>query len=113
MALINSCDSAAHDFFAPQPVKSPAVFLLRCILHDWSDEYAIKILRQLRDAAGPKTQLLVIESLMSYACPTPENTKKIPGQVENTFPEPLLPNRGAASSMAALSDLLVSSTRLH
>ncbi|KZV95393.1 S-adenosyl-L-methionine-dependent methyltransferase, partial [Exidia glandulosa HHB12029] len=41
-----------HDFFDPQPPRDPpALIMLRFILHDWADSYAIKILRNLRDAA--------------------------------------------------------------
>ncbi|EIM79956.1 S-adenosyl-L-methionine-dependent methyltransferase [Stereum hirsutum FP-91666 SS1] len=34
-----------HDFYTPQPVKGASVFLLKQILHDWSDSYAITILK--------------------------------------------------------------------
>ncbi|KAI1439378.1 S-adenosyl-L-methionine-dependent methyltransferase [Annulohypoxylon stygium] len=34
-----------HDFFRPQPVKGADVYLLRWVLHDWSDKYCIKILQ--------------------------------------------------------------------
>ncbi|KAF2470381.1 S-adenosyl-L-methionine-dependent methyltransferase [Lindgomyces ingoldianus] len=36
-----------HDFFTPQPVRGADVYLLRWILHDWSDKYCIKILQCL------------------------------------------------------------------
>lgn len=36
-----------HDFLTPQPVKGADVYLLRWILHDWSDKYSIQILRSL------------------------------------------------------------------
>lgn len=29
----------AHDFFQEQPVKGADVYLLRLVLHDWSDKY--------------------------------------------------------------------------
>lgn len=37
----------AHDFFEPQPVKDADVYLIRWCMHNWSDKYAIKILRAL------------------------------------------------------------------
>lgn len=37
----------AHDFLTPQPIKGADIYLLRWILHDWSDLYCIKILRNL------------------------------------------------------------------
>ncbi|KAF7349726.1 S-adenosyl-L-methionine-dependent methyltransferase [Mycena sanguinolenta] len=45
-----------HDFHTPQPVANAAVFMLRHIVHNWSDERVVKILRHLRDAAQPTTQ---------------------------------------------------------
>lgn len=36
-----------HDFMTPQPIRGADVYLLRWILHDWSDKYAIKILQNL------------------------------------------------------------------
>jgi hypothetical protein len=37
----------AHDFFEEQPMKNADVYLLRWILHDWSDLYAAKILKAI------------------------------------------------------------------
>ena len=82
--------------------------MMRCIIHDWADEYAIKILRQLRNAAGPDTKLMVIDSIISHACPTPESTKHIAGVAQDPLPKPLLPNRGAANGMGVLTDMQVS-----
>ena len=44
-------DFASHDFFTPQKSDPssppPAAFILRWILHNWSDKYAISILKNL------------------------------------------------------------------
>jgi hypothetical protein len=99
--------SLAHDFFSPQPVHGPAVFMMRCILHDWSDDYCVKILRYLRDAASSKTQLVIVDNIVSYACPLPEKTYHIPGIVQNSFPSPLLPNHGVANAFSYFADMQV------
>ncbi|KAI0341312.1 O-methyltransferase [Trametopsis cervina] len=95
-----------HDFFAPQKIHGPAVFTMRMILHDWSDDYSVKILRHLRDAAGPHTQLVIVDSIVSYACPEPEPKHNIT-VVSNDIapPAPLLPNYGVSNSLPYLSDL--------
>lgn len=49
----------AHDFFTEQPVKGADIYLLRMILHDWSDEYAIKILRALIPALKPGAKVVI------------------------------------------------------
>lgn len=43
----NKIEFMTHDFFEPQPVKGADVYLIRWCLHNWSDKYAIKILRAL------------------------------------------------------------------
>lgn len=52
-----------HDFFTPQTVAAD-LYLLRWILHDWSDKYAVKILRSLIPAMKPGARVLVNESCL-------------------------------------------------
>ena len=56
-----------HNFFAAQPVKGADVYLLRMILHDWMDPEAVKILKQLVDAARPDSRILIMDMVL----PTP------------------------------------------
>lgn len=51
----------AHDFLAPQPVTDAVVYVLRMILHDWSDLYCIKILRCLAIAMKRGSRILIAE----------------------------------------------------
>ncbi|KAI5888465.1 S-adenosyl-L-methionine-dependent methyltransferase [Schizophyllum commune H4-8] len=60
-----------HDFFQPQPVKEPGVFILNNILHNNGKSRCIRILKLLRDAAGFQTKLLIGEQIAPYACPEP------------------------------------------
>lgn len=66
----------AHDFFEPQPVRAPAAFLLRFILHDWPDQDACKILRQLSLQMGPETRILINDSVMPEPGATDPLTEK-------------------------------------
>ncbi|KAL2836999.1 S-adenosyl-L-methionine-dependent methyltransferase [Aspergillus pseudoustus] len=54
----------AHDFFTEQPVRGADVYLIRHVLHDWSDKYAIKILRQLIPALKPGAKIVVNERVL-------------------------------------------------
>lgn len=53
-----------HDFFKDNPITAPDVFLLRNVLHDWSDERAAAILAKLFAAMGPRTKLLIVDTIV-------------------------------------------------
>lgn len=103
---INTKLDPEHDFFTPQPVKDADIFLIRGVIHNWSSAYAIKILKQLREAAVPgKTKLLMIDQIVRYACKGVKAEEKgILGSDLAPVPDPLLSNLGANSSY--LLDLL-------
>ncbi|KAH8694169.1 O-methyltransferase-domain-containing protein [Talaromyces proteolyticus] len=49
----------SHDFFKEQPIKGADIYLLRMILHDWSDKYAIKIIQALVPALKPGAKVVI------------------------------------------------------
>ncbi|MFN8196195.1 MAG: methyltransferase [Nocardioidaceae bacterium] len=51
------------DFFVEVPTGGD-VYLLSNVLHDWSDEECVTILRTVRAAMPPDAQLLVVESVL-------------------------------------------------
>ena len=57
---------AGSSFFDPLPPfrKIPDVFLLRHILHDWSDKYATLILRALVPAFKDGARIVIQDTLM-------------------------------------------------
>lgn len=54
----------AHDFFTEQPIKGADVYYFRWILHNWSDKYAIQILRRLLPALKHGAKVIVNEICM-------------------------------------------------
>ncbi|KAL8941390.1 MAG: hypothetical protein Q9216_002268 [Gyalolechia sp. 2 TL-2023] len=54
----------SHDFFDPQPVKGADVYLLRLVLHDWSDKYAVMIIRALIPALKPGAKVIVNDRVL-------------------------------------------------
>ncbi|KII89667.1 hypothetical protein PLICRDRAFT_559932 [Plicaturopsis crispa FD-325 SS-3] len=101
-----------HDFFEEQPVKNAAVYFMRAILHDWSDSYCIDILKRIRAAAAPHTQLLIIDTVIAHACLDTSAAQAVPGGQKPVAPEPLLPNFGHANLRDYLLDLQVCGWRL-
>ncbi|KAL9618842.1 MAG: hypothetical protein Q9160_006501 [Pyrenula sp. 1 TL-2023] len=61
----------AHDFFKPQPITNAKIYLLRMIIHDWPDEEAVKILRNL--VAVLKLQPGSRIVIMDMALPAPDS----------------------------------------
>jgi hypothetical protein len=101
-------DNTAHDFFEPQPCRDASVFLLRALCHDWTDEFVIKILKHLRDAAQPHTKLLIGDYIVPYACPDDTEISDLPGAAKTLPPVPLLANLGRANAVVYRMDLVVS-----
>ena len=51
------------DFFTEVPRGADAYLLLR-VLHDWDDQDAIRILRQIRKAMDPSARILIIDGVV-------------------------------------------------
>ncbi|KAI0350580.1 S-adenosyl-L-methionine-dependent methyltransferase [Trametes cingulata] len=106
-----------QDFFEPQPAtlvvpgvgalsQSPAVYVITRVLHNWPDAQCVKIMKNLRAAAGPDTRLLIHEIILLHACVDPSDAEDGAGQDEEVpTSSPLLPNLGKASSGVYQLDL--------
>ncbi|MGI5283270.1 methyltransferase [Nonomuraea polychroma] len=60
--LSDRAEVVAGDFFASVPVGD--VYLLASVLHNWDDEDAVKILRNVRQAMNPDGRVLVLEVVL-------------------------------------------------
>ncbi len=56
-----------HDFFEEQPVKGADVYFLRAVLHNWSDKYAVKVLRALIPALKKGAKVVVNDVVVAEA----------------------------------------------
>jgi O-methyltransferase domain/Dimerisation domain len=90
--LSGRCEVVGGDFFGAIPVEADAYFL-RHILHDWDDERAGLILRNLRTSMPQGARLLVVEHVLppgdepSFGKLLDLNMLLLPGGVERTEDE--------------------------
>lgn len=76
-----------HDFFLEQPIKGADVYLLRLVLHDWSDKYAKLIIKALIPALRPGAKVII-------------NDRVVPGHNE----VPYLAEREARSVFSSMHE---------
>jgi hypothetical protein len=57
-------DLTVHNFFEPQPIKGAKVYLLRWILHNWSDKYGLRILEALKPALENGSRILIMDAVV-------------------------------------------------
>jgi DNA-binding Lrp family transcriptional regulator len=82
---------AEGSFFDTVPDGGDA-YILKNIIHDWRDETALRILRNVRAAAGPQARVLLVEMVI------PEHHRDFPG---NWVDLEMLLNLGARERTAA------------
>jgi hypothetical protein len=63
VGLADRAGAEAADFFAAVPAGGD-VYCVANVLHDWSDDEAVRILRTIRAAMGPSSRLWVVEHVL-------------------------------------------------
>jgi len=71
--MAHRCDAAECDFFAGVPAGGDAYFM-KGIIHDWPDDLAIQLLRNIRTVIPPHGKLLLAESVLDDS-PAPHPAK--------------------------------------
>ncbi|CAL5869457.1 uncharacterized protein PFLUO_LOCUS3686 [Penicillium psychrofluorescens] len=68
-----------HDFFQPQPAEARAAdaYIMRYILHDWSDTYAKKILNNVFEAMKEDSRLIIADAVMPPAGVLPKCQEEV------------------------------------
>lgn len=59
----NRIERVGGDFFKDVPVQADA-YVMRWLLHDWSDKESIAILNNLKKVARPKARVMLVESVV-------------------------------------------------
>jgi 6-hydroxytryprostatin B O-methyltransferase len=67
--LDSRIDFRVTDFFEPQPSSAhgAAVYFMRWILHDWSDQYARKILTNIVAVMAPHSKIVIADAVLPPA----------------------------------------------
>ena len=83
---------AVHDFFTEQTFRGAQVYFFRWILHDWSDKYAVRILKGLVPAMTEGAAVVLFEWLLAEGPETRCTEKQARyGLPLSYFLAPLLP----------------------
>jgi hypothetical protein len=104
--LLDRCELVAGDFFQSVP-QGGDVYLLSWILHDWSDEQALRILRACRAAGGDDARLVIVEVLLPPRATALEGTHS--GVIADPYTidlQMLLLTGGRERTAAEYADLL-------
>ncbi|KAK6332339.1 hypothetical protein TWF696_003057 [Orbilia brochopaga] len=88
------------DFFRDVPVMAADVYWLQHVLHDWPNGLCIAILKNIKEAMGRRSRLLICEQIMNTTCGDPW----LP-----SAPEPLPPNYGYFTRYSHARDLILMS----
>ncbi|NYI06024.1 methyltransferase [Allostreptomyces psammosilenae] len=68
LRALGRCEIIEHDFFDGVPVSGD-VFLLSNVVHNWSDDDVVRVLRLCTDAMEDNGRVLIVESLTDQADP--------------------------------------------
>ena len=63
--VADRCETRGGSFFDPLPAGAD-VYLLKTIIHDWPDDKAARILRNVRAAARPDSRVVIVESVSRF-----------------------------------------------
>ncbi|KAI4267628.1 MAG: hypothetical protein L6R38_008170 [Xanthoria sp. 2 TBL-2021] len=62
--MVQGVEMMPYDFFTPQPVQNAKFYYLRTVLHDWPDDKAEEILKNVVGAMGPDSRILIDEMVL-------------------------------------------------
>jgi trans-aconitate methyltransferase len=64
------------DFLTGQPVKGAEIYYMRAVLHNWVDDYCIRILRNLTPALKQNARIIINDAIMWEPWTLPPYTEK-------------------------------------
>ncbi|KAF4213605.1 hypothetical protein CNMCM5878_010291 [Aspergillus fumigatiaffinis] len=61
-----------HSFFDTNPTEGADIYFLRYVLHDWSDDYCVRILSAIRQSMATHSRLLICDQVMNTTIGDPD-----------------------------------------
>ncbi|KAH7903185.1 S-adenosyl-L-methionine-dependent methyltransferase [Hygrophoropsis aurantiaca] len=98
---VNNVQLIPFNFFEQTPLKGQDVYYLRHVIHDWHDEEATLILRNVRKSMPPHSRLLIQDYVVQSSASL-SNGNVI---ATDKAPYPMLPNFGAGNARLYQGDL--------
>ncbi|KIJ15468.1 hypothetical protein PAXINDRAFT_77055 [Paxillus involutus ATCC 200175] len=92
------------NFFTQVPVKGKDIYYLRNIIHDWPDQESALILRNVRQALGPHSRVLIHDYVLRQLNRKQAEVEAATFEVA-VAPEPMLPNFGVGSMRMYQQDM--------
>ncbi|KAN0078240.1 O-methyltransferase domain containing protein [Tylopilus felleus] len=100
----NRIEFSDLDFFTQAPIKGRDIYYLRAVIHNWPDNEAALILRNIRQAMGPRSRILIHDHVLLELSRKQDGTEA--GSLSTVVaPQPLLPNFGVGSISAYQWDM--------
>ncbi|KAF9228372.1 S-adenosyl-L-methionine-dependent methyltransferase [Gyrodon lividus] len=92
----NRVEFSELNFFTQVPVKGKDIYYLRNIIHDWPDQESTLILRNVRQALGPHSRVLIHDYVLRQLSRKQAEVEAADLGVA-VAPEPMLPNFGVGN----------------
>ncbi len=61
---VEGVEMVAGDMFDPATIPASDIYFMKHILHDWSDEDALRVLRSIHQAGGAGSRLILAEGIV-------------------------------------------------
>ncbi|TFY76020.1 hypothetical protein EWM64_g7996 [Hericium alpestre] len=91
------------DFLKESPVKGQDIYYMRFIIHDWPDDIALVILKNVAKAMKSSSRLLIHDFCLTI--PSDNSSSSNVNAHAHDAPPPLLPNYGAGGARPFLMDV--------
>lgn len=66
-----------HNFLEPQPVTDADIYMFRFVIHDWSDKYVVRILRNIALVMKDHARILIMDYVVASSGSVPKVVERL------------------------------------